>query len=72
MAPIPNEFLYLYSRLPRMRRVLIPTAVGAACGAAAKVYYKSPEESEREAARISSGLDQYKKKESSQISSAVD
>ena len=70
MPPIPNEFLYLFSRLPMLKKVLIPTTA-AACGAAGYVYSQRPEDSENKAESISSKLDQYKKKESSQISSAL-
>ena len=72
MPPVPKEFLYLYSvGFPKLKRLLIPTAVGAACAGAGYVYSQNPEESEKVAESISSNLDQYKDEESSQILEAI-
>ena len=72
MPPVPKEIQYLYFvGLPKMRKVLIPTALGAACAGAGYVYSKNPEKSKKEAENLASELDEYKEKELNQISKAI-
>ena len=72
MPPFPKEIQYLYSvGLPKLKKVILPTALGAACAGAGYVYTQNPDDSEKAAENLASNLDEYKEKESSQISKAI-
>ena len=74
VMPIPREYSYFFFvALPKLKKVLIPTATVAVCGEAGYVYHKHQEIGEKNPASLFKHNldDDHIEKESSQLSTTM-